>query len=260
MFIRWKKQGSKKYATLEERHYKDGKVKTKLVAYLGSHPQAKDRLAALVEAGTITQEEHDRLVNKLPEIPELPILPPASPEEGQGQEGQQKGQAGLLLKDLMADLDGLTERDIMKEFPDLSSHMAHVDGVRYVLKKLEAIKERYRYSVLLGDEQKKESACAPAPGAQFMNGYGEDSIHAPAVRTPEQDRGKPKHGKPKEKATGKIKEPAPKKTPTRQDIYMVHKYAEAVQKYPDLATYPHRRAVAIARERDKKLSSPPISI
>lgn len=148
MFIRWKKQGNKKYATLEERHLKDGKVKTKLVAYLGAHPQA--RLAALVEAGTITHEEHDRLAAKLPEIPEfpeppkppkLPELPPASVE---------RNQADILLKKLMAELDGLTERDIMKEFPDLSSHMAHVDGVKYMLKKLEVIKERY--SAYLGDE------------------------------------------------------------------------------------------------------------
>ncbi|MHB8157246.1 MAG: hypothetical protein ACYDEQ_07625 [Desulfocucumaceae bacterium] len=252
MFIRWKKQGNAKYATLEERHYKDGKVKTKLVAYLGAHPQA--RLAALVEAGTITHEDHDRLVNKLPEIPKLP---PASPEEGKGQEGQgQERQTGLLLKELMADLDKLTERDIMKEFPNMSSHMAHVDGVKYMLKKLEAIRERYR--AFLGDERIKESVCAGS--AQVLDEHEKDSIHALGVRTPEQDHGKPKHGKPKEKTTRKAKESDSRKTPTRDQVRMVHRYAEAVQKYPDLATYPHRRAVEMAKERDRKLSSSPIPL
>jgi len=43
-----------------------------------------------------------------------------------------------------------------------------------------------------------------------------------------------------------------KKPITRNDIYLVHKYAEAVQKYPDLATYPQRRAIEMAKERDKQ--------
>lgn len=119
MFVRWLKKGNKRYATLEERFYEAGKVKSKSIAYLGKYPVAK--LAELAEAGTISREDYERLKAKLPPDP------PKDP-----------------LHDLLKDLDGLTERAIMAEIPDLSTYMNNIDGVRRVLGKLEAIKGKYQ--------------------------------------------------------------------------------------------------------------------
>lgn len=122
-FIRWQKKGNRKYAHLEGRKRVGGKVVTNYIAYLGADPRGK--LIDLLIDGVITQEEYDKLSKGLPEPPKAEEKPPG------------------LVEQLKAELNQLNERDIMAEFPDLSSHVAHVDGVRYMLKKLEAVKTKF---------------------------------------------------------------------------------------------------------------------
>ncbi len=55
MFIRWKVKGWYEYAYLEKRVRDKGKVKTKLVVYLGINPSSK--LEAMQRLGQITTKE-----------------------------------------------------------------------------------------------------------------------------------------------------------------------------------------------------------
>ena len=55
MFIRWKMKGWYEYAYLEKRVRDNGKVKTKLVVYLGNHPTSK--LETMLRRGQITAKE-----------------------------------------------------------------------------------------------------------------------------------------------------------------------------------------------------------
>lgn len=122
MFIRWKRRGDRKYAYLENRMRTGGRVVTKSIAYLGVNPKTK--LAELLNIGVIRQKDYKRLVENLPDEPAE-----IKPED--------------QLVRLKIALDMLTEKSIMAEFHDFSSHMAHVDGVRYVLKKIDEIKRLF---------------------------------------------------------------------------------------------------------------------
>lgn len=55
MFVRWKAVRGEYYAQLEQRIWENGKVKTKVVAYLGKDPF--DKLAAMLREGKITIAE-----------------------------------------------------------------------------------------------------------------------------------------------------------------------------------------------------------
>ncbi|MCL2338206.1 MAG: hypothetical protein FWC60_12410 [Firmicutes bacterium] len=121
MFIRWQGSGARQYAHLEERKRVGGKVVTKYVKYLGVEPRAK--LLDLLIDGVISQGDYERLTAGLPE--------PVKPEPL------------TILEQLKAELDRLTERGIMSEFTQLSDYTSRIDGVRYVLAKLEGIKAKF---------------------------------------------------------------------------------------------------------------------
>ena len=55
MFIRWKTKGWFEYAYLENRVRNNGKVSTKVIAYLGKNPSSK--LEAMLRLGRITTKE-----------------------------------------------------------------------------------------------------------------------------------------------------------------------------------------------------------
>jgi len=124
MFIRWKKRGNRKYAYLEDRKRIDGRVVTKSIAYLGVKPKGK--LADLVNQGKIQEEDYDKLILSLADSDEAAVI-----------------KSRDRLDELKKALDMLTEKSIMSEFHDFSSHMAHVDGVRYVLRKIDMIKQQF---------------------------------------------------------------------------------------------------------------------
>lgn len=125
MFIRWQKKGNNKYGHLEERKRVEGKVVTHYVAYLGTTEKAPGRLFNLREAGVIDTDQYASLCAALPEAEKGP------------------GPGPDILEALKAELDTLTEVSIMKEFPHMSAHFAHLDGVRHMLKKLEGIKGKF---------------------------------------------------------------------------------------------------------------------
>ncbi len=124
MFIRWKKRGNRKYAYLEDRKRVGGRVVTKSIAYLGARP--KDKLEELVNQGTIQEEDYNKVILSLMDSDESPVVRPED-----------------RLNELKKALDIFTERSIMSEFKDMSSHMAHIDGVRYVLSKIDVIKQQF---------------------------------------------------------------------------------------------------------------------
>ncbi len=123
MFIRWQKKGARQYAHLEERKRVGGKVVTNYIKYLGASP--REKLTDLLIDGVITQGEYDKLTAGLPELTKAEP-PPVG-----------------VVEQLKAELDKLNEQSIMAEFPDLGSHVAHIDGVRYILGKLDAIKAKF---------------------------------------------------------------------------------------------------------------------
>lgn len=145
MFIRWQKKGNKKYGHLEERKRVGGKVVTHYISYIGIVEKAPGKLFDLMESGVIDEGQYTSLYAGLPEPDKGAGLGP-----GQGQSSE-SGSSSMLgpgarpgtLEALKAELDTWTEGSIMKEFPDLSSHMAHQDGVRHMLKKLEGIKGKF---------------------------------------------------------------------------------------------------------------------
>ncbi len=67
MFIRWKKQKDRKYGYIEERHYKEGKVVSKVIAYLGTIENAKGKLIELLNEEAITEGQFNNFSTGLPE-------------------------------------------------------------------------------------------------------------------------------------------------------------------------------------------------
>lgn len=124
MFIRWQKKGNKKYGHLEERKRVEGKVVTHYISYIGAVEKTPQKLLNLLETGVIDTEQYNTLCSSIPK----PEIQESVPD---------------LVSSIKAEIDALTEDAIMKEFPHMSAHFAHLDGVRYMLKKIENIKRKY---------------------------------------------------------------------------------------------------------------------
>jgi len=124
MFIRWQKKGARQYAHLEERKRVGGKVVTNYIKYLGVEP--REKLLDLLIDDVITQKEYEKLIAGLPAEP-LKAEPPKL----------------SAIEQLKTELDNLTEKSIMTEFYHLSDYVNHIDGVRYMLKRLDLIKSKF---------------------------------------------------------------------------------------------------------------------